>query len=408
MNRIKIKCKKIKWMLVVWLSGLAFIYAEDFFDVKERIIRDAWIKKFSLYISPTLSIDNLGYSSNIYSYQDIGEPDWTADVGINFSAAAIFKDRFIFVIDEFPYYSFYVKNKKEEAFNNKFQFTVYTHVGRFNLKYKFNQNYIRVQPNNEFGIRTRIREQNHAVSIDYGRHDRFYINIYAEQNQKEYTDERYLEEYDLYHLDREDTLLGISLNKRIFSRTRLSLNYEYYEYRFLQAADKDGIGGKLSLGIDFPEISRIKGSLRYGWKSFFPKSPAYTDYSKPFGSGTLSIKILRRFQFHFNYLVDNFFSFWNPNQYFDERSFEVGAEFYLSRRIKIGYWYHSGYLSFKNLADGIETRKDDFYSSRFSIGFRLFKKIGFALNYTIYRADSNQLDFTRSYDFIGGSIIHEF
>jgi hypothetical protein len=400
--------KKIKWIIIGWLSGMAFVYADDFFAVKERIIREAWIKKFSLYISPTLSITNLGYNSNIYSYQDIEEPDWTADVGINLRAASILKDRFIFMIDEFPYYSFYAKNRKEEAFNNKFQFAVYTHLGRFNLNYRFNLNSLRGRPSSEFGVKTRIKERNHSVSLDYGRHDRIYINLYAAQNQREYTDERYLEDYNLSQMDQEDLLLGIALNKRIFSRTRLSLNYEYYDSRFLHAPWKDGIGGKFSAAVNFPEISRIQGSLRYGWKSFFPKNPDYIKFSKPFGAGSFSIRVLRRFKFHFNYLVDNFFSFWNPDQYFDERSFEAGVEFYLSSRIKVGYWYQAGNLSYKNLVNGIETRRDDIYSARFSIGFRIFRKMGIALVYTTYRADSNQLDFTRRYNFIGGSIIHEF
>jgi hypothetical protein len=74
----------------------------------------------------------------------------------------------------------------------------------------------------------------------------------------------------------------------------------------------------------------------------------------------------------------------------------------------VGYWYQAGNLSYKNLVNGIETRKDDIYSARFSIGFRIFRKMGIALVYTTYRADSNQLDFSRRYNFIGGSIIHEF
>ncbi|NIM17548.1 MAG: hypothetical protein GTO45_36505 [Candidatus Aminicenantes bacterium] len=400
--------KKIKWLIFVWLWGMVLVNAEDFFKVKERIIREAWFKTFSLYFSPKLSITDLGYTSNIYSYQDIEEPDWTADVGINLSTAAILKDRFILTIDEFPYYSFYLKNKNEEAFNNLFQFAVYTHLGRFNLNYKLNLNYIRERPNSEFGVRTRLNEQNQVLSIDYGKHDRFFINLYAARNQREYTDEQYLQNYDLSHLDREDTLLGITLNKRIFSRTRLWLNYEYYVYRFLHASEKDGIGGKLSLGVDFPEISRIKGSLRFGWKSFFPKNPDFNDFLKPFGSGTLSMQMLRRFKFHFNYLVDNFFSFWNPNQYFDERSFSVGIEFYFNSRIKVGYDHRWGNLSFKSLLDGSVSRTDDFYRSSFSLAFRIFKKMGIVLDYTIYHADSTQLDFKRRYNFIGGKITHEF
>jgi hypothetical protein len=403
MNKIK-----IKWLILALLWATTLVYAEDFFKVKERIIREAWIKTFSLYFSPKLSITELGYTSNIYSYQDIEEPDWTADLGINLDAAAILKDRFILSVNESPYYSFYLKNKNEETFNNLFQFTVYTHLGRFNLDYRLNLNHVQRRPNSEFGIKTRYRERKHAFSVDYGRHDYFFINLYAEQDQREYSDDRYLQEYDLSHLDREDTLLGITLNKRIFSRTMLWLNYEYYTYRFLQSSQNDGIGGKLSLGVDFPEISSIKGSLRFGWKSFFPKNPDYNDYLKPFGSGTLNIRMLKRFKFHFNYLVDNFFSFWNANQYFDERSFGLGIEFYFNTRIKVGYNYRWGNLSFKSLIDGSVSRTDDFYRSSISIGFRIFRKMGIALAYTIYHADSTQLDFNRRYNFIGGNIIHEF
>lgn len=400
--------KKIIWSLILWFLAITPVHAEDFFKVKQQIIRDAWLKLFSLYISPTLSLTNIGYNSNIYSYQEIEEPDWTADAGINLGIAAILKDRFIFIINEFPYYSLYLKNKDEEAFNNKFQFAVYTHLGRFNLHYKINQNYIRERPNNEFGARTRQRERNQEVSIDYGRYDRFYINLYAARNQREHTDEQYLQDYDLSRLDREETTLGISLNKRIFSRTRLSLRFEYYDTHFLNASEKDGIGGKLSMGIDFPEISSITGSMRFGWNSFLPKNPEYSDYLKPFGSGSLNIRMLKRLKFHFNYLVASFFSFWRENQYFDERSGAAGVEYYLSGRLKIGYDYRAGNLYYKNLTDGNKTRADDFFASSVSMGVRLYKKMGIALTYTIYRLNSTQLDFTRRYNLIGGSIIHEF
>lgn len=400
--------RKIKWLLLLWLSAVVFIHAEDFFKVKEKIIQDTWIKMFSLYITPTLALTNLGYTSNIYSYQDIEEPDFTADMGINLGAAAILKDRFILMINEYPYYSFYAKNKKEEAFNNKFQFAIYTHVGRFNLNYRLNLDNIRERPNSEFGARTRHKEHSQAISIDYGKQHSFYVNLYAEQNKREYTDEQYLHHYDLSHLDRDEIFIGIALNKRIFSRTKFSLRFEYYDYRFWNTSERNGNGGKASLGIDFPEISSITGSMRFGWNTFQPKNPEYNNYSKPFGSGNLSIQLFRRFKFHFNYLVDNFFSFWNANQYFDEYSAAAGLEFYISGRLKLGCDYRAGNLIYRSLFDGSKTRTDDFYSSTVSFGVRIFRRMGIALTYTIYRMNSTQLDFTRKYNFIGGNIIHEF
>jgi hypothetical protein len=384
------------------------LQADDFFKVKQRIIENAWIKTFSLYIQPTLSLENLGYNSNIYSYREISEPDWTADAGVNINIAAILKNRFILMIDEFPYYSFYAKNKNEEALNNKFQFSLYTHLGRFNLNYRLNRNSIRGRSSSEFGPRTRRRENNHEFTLEYGRLDRFFLSLYGSRGNMEYTDDKYLENYDLSHLDREEIVIGTALNKRIFSMTQLSLNFDHYEYNFANDPAKDGVGEKLSLGIKFPEIGKVTGSLRFGWKSFSPDNPLYKNFSKPFGSGDLTIRMLRRVKLQFRYLVDNFFSFWSGDEYFDERSASAGIDYYFSRKIKIGCRYDRGALSFKKLGGGIETRSDDFEITEFSIGFRLFKKMGIALTYTIYSATSSQRDFSRSYRFIGGNIIHEF
>lgn len=390
------------------IPAMTFVHGEDFFQVKAQIIRENRLKIFSLYISPALSLDNFGYNSNIYAYQGNEEPDWTADVGLNLKVAAMLEDRFILIVNECPYYSFYAKNKQEEAFNNRFQFTAYTHLGRFNLNYRFILNNTRERPNSEFGARTRQKEQKHTVSIDYGRYDRFYINIYAEQSQKEYADERYLHDYNLSSMNRDDIILKIDLNQRIFSRTRISLRGEYYDYHFRHNSERDGTGRKFSLGVDFPEISSITGTMRFGWNSFFPKNSPYSHFTKPFGSGGVSIRMFNRFKFNFSYLVDNFFSFWDINQYFDERSAAAGVEFYFSRKIKIGYDYRAGNLIYKRLLDGSKTRSDDFSTSSLFIGVRIFRKMGIALTYTMYRMNSTIKDFNRKYNFIGGNIIHEF
>jgi hypothetical protein len=121
------KHKKIKWFFGLLILSVAVVHAEDFFKIKKQLIEEAQLKIFTLYITPALTIGNVGHNTNIYAYQDEARPDWTADVGISLRTASIMKDRLILMITEHPYYSFYLKNKQEEAFNNKFQFGAYTH-----------------------------------------------------------------------------------------------------------------------------------------------------------------------------------------------------------------------------------------------------------------------------------------
>src|SRR4030042_6643097 len=99
--------------------------ADDFFQVRENIIENSRFRLGFFYVTPLLSLENVGYSTNIYRYNDIAEPDWTADLGVDLRLAALLGKRFILVLKDNPYYSFYLENKSEEAWNNKLQFAVY-------------------------------------------------------------------------------------------------------------------------------------------------------------------------------------------------------------------------------------------------------------------------------------------
>jgi len=391
--------------------GTLFISADDFFKIKKQIVERAWKKAAFFYVTPTITLNNLGYTSNIYSYQELEEPDWTADLGLKLDVSSILGNRFILTVIENPYYLFYAENRDYRAFNNRLKATLYTYLGRINLKYQFNTDYTTGRPTPEFGVHVKMRLTGHEFSLDYGRYQNFFINLYFRQSKMEYDDEHYLGNYNLKSfLNREELRAGINLNKIIFSQTRLFLNYEYFEPKFDFETDRNGTGNQVSLGVEFPEISSIKGSLQFGLKVFNASSSLYKNYTIPFGSGKVSIDLFRRFKFHFSYRVDNFYTFWKGDQHYNQKSVGAGAEYYLSKRIKIGYQYRFGRLSYENLSlsDKEKTRQDNFYISTISLGIKIFKNMGIGLEYRMYRSDSSELGFTRSNDFIGGYFIHEF
>ncbi len=249
----------IIFFLCFFGSGSLFIWADDFFKIKKQIVEGAWKKAAFFYITSTITLNDLGYTSNIYSYQELEEPDWTADLGLNLKVSSILGNRFILTITEDPYYSFYAENKDQRAFNNRLKAALYTYLGRINLKYQFSDDYIRARPTSEFGANVRTRTNEHLLSLDYGRYENFFINFYLKQRKIEYDDEHYLGNYNLKHfLNQKELRAGVNLNKIIFTKTRLFLNYEYFEHTFDYEIIRNGIGGQLSLGMEFPEISSIK------------------------------------------------------------------------------------------------------------------------------------------------------
>ncbi|MCP4148719.1 MAG: hypothetical protein GY757_13310, partial [bacterium] len=227
-------CKQICLTALLMAISLPSLFGEDFFRIKEEITAEAWLKKSIFYISPTLNINNIGYNSNVYSYEYLDTPDWNADAGLTLDLAVLLKDRFIFQITETPSYTFYDENESERAFNNEFRFNAYTWLGKFNLEYQFEKLYLRQRSSLESGWRIRRWETSHRVSLDYGRRNRFYFNLYVQKRDLTYGDELLLDTFNMNRMfNRTEYLLGISANKNIFSRSTLAFQFEYFDDRFL-------------------------------------------------------------------------------------------------------------------------------------------------------------------------------
>ncbi len=399
----------ISVIFVCALSSL--VQAEDFFALKKRLVDNSRFQLGFLYINPFLTLENVGYTNNIYSYDNIVQPDWTADIGADIRVSSILGNRFILALRDRPFYSFYVKNKNEEAFNNNLNVALHSYLGRLNVTFEAERSTFRQRPTREFGARVRFTRESETLSIDYGKHTSFFLNVYAGVTRHSFEDDTYLgnAEFDLSRfLDREELNAGVNLNKMVFSRTRMYLNYEYFNYSFTHTPERNGDGSLVSLGFILPEIGHITGSVRVGYKFYSPRNPVYQDYSTPFGTGKLSFLLFRRLKLKIDYLLENFFSFYNPQQYYNDRSVGAGAEFYFTRNIKIGYEYHIGKMVFRNLSDGAVRRTDDTRRSAATFSVRMFKNLGIGLQYIRFQGESDESNFSRSYEFIGGYITHEF
>ena len=390
---------------------LSSAYGEDFFSLKKRLVDSSRYRFAFLYINPYLTLENVGYTDNIYSYDNISRPDWTADIGLDLRVSSILGDRFIVVLRDKPFYSLYLENKNEEAFNNNLNVALHTYLGRLNLTFEAERSSYRQRPTREFGSRVRFTREGETVSIDYGKHTSFFVNLYAGVVRHRFEDDNYLgnPEYDLSRLlDREEMNAGVNVNKIVFSRTRMFLNYEYFSYSFTHSPDRNGDGSLVSLGFILPQIGLITGSIRVGYKFYSPRNPIYQEYSTPFGTGKVSVMLFRRLKLKFNYLLENYFSFYNPEQYYNDRTAGLGAEFYFTRAIKVGYDYHVGRMTFRNLVDGALRRTDNTSSSTVTLGIRLYKNFGIGVQYVRFQGESDEFNFSRSYEFIGGYVTHEF
>ena len=129
--------KKICILLLATLFSFIispFLYSDDFFAVKSKVISESQFKLGFLYFAPLLLLENVGYTSNIYTYDDRENPDWTGDLGLGLRASAIVANRLILQAEDLPIYSYYLNNKNLRAWSNRFAAAAYSYIGPLNLK----------------------------------------------------------------------------------------------------------------------------------------------------------------------------------------------------------------------------------------------------------------------------------
>ncbi len=381
----------------------------DFQKVKEDIVQNSWKKIGFIYVEPSILLKNVGYNSNIYSFDEEATPDWTADAGLVVNFSALIGRRLILIVKESPYYSFFLENKGLQYFNNQISGTLHSYIGRFNLEYTYEASDMLSRPTVEFGNRIKTKKYINKLSVDYGDYSRSFVGFSARIEDLNYDDSDYSSGYDISsRLNREVSTFAVTLNRVIFTRTVLTFGWEYFNMIFDTDEIKNGSGGVLSVGIQFPEVSIIRGSFKIGMKYFSPDYDQAVKYSKPNGSGDVSIRLTKRFRLNIGYSIDNQYSFYEENQYFDLKRYTLGLDYYLGRNIKAGYSFSSGETVYKELS-GLETgRKDTIEQSEFKLGVRMSGDMEIGVQYTRYFGRSSFLEFTRNYNFIGGYINHEF
>jgi len=399
--------RRLHWPVIIWCAAVTLAYADDFYKTKEQIVRNSWLKTLNLYLTPPRLLVNFGYNTNVNAYTALKKEDWNVGGNVNVGAAMILKDRFIFQIEEVPGYTYYNSVHQMRVMNNRLKFAFYTHVGRFNFKYQLNLSSQQNRPNTEFGAETLTHEQTQDIILDYGRNNNFFIRFFGKYKHTSFENELYLDQFDLTKLEQTETNLGMGVNKRIFSRTFVYLNYFWYRNRFPHSPEREGDGGKAVVGFNLPEIGTITGGLEFGFKFFQPRIQRFDGFFKPFGSGNINLTFLDRFKFNIDYLIDQYFSFAEGNQYFYSATFGTNLDYYFNRTYKIGALYSWGNLSFRQMETGNVTRTEDFRRFGIVFGIRLLDNLALSLTYIHHTSESTVEYLGQEYSYIGGNIVYE-
>jgi hypothetical protein len=399
---------KIFLFLTLTLT-LTLLRSDDFFAVKDKIIDESRFKLSFLYFTPLVLLENVGYTSSIYTYESKEYPDWTGDLGLGLRASAIAANRVILQAEDLPYYSFYLENRNLRSWSNRFAAAAYSHAGPFNFKAGFRSNDLRQRPNLEFSRPYKYAFNEWTGAVDFGRHDNWFLTAYAAFSELVYDEDPYLGSYSLAEsLNHGENAFGLKFNKRVFTDTIVFVNYERSEYEFTVRPERDTKAQKLALGVEFPEIGALQGSFQIGIRHFEPGNALFKDVRRPSGRGDVQLTLAERLRLFVFYELDTLFSYGASDLFYDSSMFGGGAEVYLTRFLKGGASYQDGRMKYHSFLDLELQRRDRIRNQRYYLAVPFIGNTSLGFSNNVYRltSDALGLDYTRN--FWGGFISYEF
>jgi hypothetical protein len=402
--------KLFKFFLFLTLTlTLTLLRSDDFFAVKDKVISESRFKLGFLYFTPLMLLENVGYTSNIYTYETKEYPDWTGDLGLGLRGSAIAANRVILQAEDLPSYSYYLENRNLRSWSNRFTTTAYSYAGPFNFKAGFKRDDLRQRPQLEFSRPYHYRSSEWSGAIDFGRMSDLFVTAYASVSEMAYDEDPYLNSYNLADsLNHRKNVFGLQLNKRVFTSTFIYANYEHSDYQFDFHSERDAQSQQVALGVEFPQIGALQGGFHFGVRRLDPKNPLFRSSQSLSGRGDIRIALMERIRLSGFYALDTLFSYGASDLFYDHDMFGGGAEVYLTRFLKGGASYQDGRMRYHSFIDLALQRSDRIRSQRYYLAVPFFGGTSLGFAYNIYRltSDALGLDYTRN--FWGGFISYEF
>jgi hypothetical protein len=383
--------------------------ADDFFAVKDKIIEESRFKLSFLYFTPLLLLENIGYTSNIYSYQNAENPDWTADLGVGLRASAIIANRLILQAEDLPDYSYYLNNKNLSAWSNRFGANAYSYIGPLNFKAGYSRNELYQRPYLEFSRPFRYTNSEWSGATDIGRSSDLFLTAYVAFKELAYDEYPSLGSYNLAEmLNRRENVFGLKLSKHIFTATVVYLNYQISAYRFASGSGRDASAQTIGLGVAFPEIGVLQGSFQIGLSRVDPDNPLFKASQSLSGSGDVRLTLFKRLRFNLFYTLATNFSYGANELFYNNQSIGAGVDIYLARFLKVGASYTDGRLKYHSFLDLALQRSDHTRQQRYFLAVPLLGTMALGFAYNIYSLSSDVLNLNYTRNFWGGFISYEF
>lgn len=350
--------------------------------------------------TPTLSIKNLGWETNVFNSPDnpqeefiftpAGTINWWLRVG---------RARLVGV-DEVSY-SWFQKFPEQGGFNQSHSLTFEVPLAR--VKPYLTGAYL--DTNDRVGYEIDARARHTETTARGGVVTRLTaktgVDIYARYTRFRYTgDETFLDSTLAEQFNREAQGAGVTLRYALTPLTTLTLTGDWAEQRYEEQSTRDNSSLSIVPGVEFKPAALLKGTATVGYKRFDALNVDIPDFEGVVAKVDISYVLLGRTRFSVNVYRDIQFSFETLQPYY----LQTGLGGSIRQGLGMGWdvevrgaWYQLDYQTSTRADQILKGRVDEIVTYGGGVGYSLSSgsRVAFYIDYQ--ERSSPTLNF-RAYD----------
>jgi hypothetical protein len=295
----------------------------------------------------SLSVANAGYESDIYyGYLQDAVPDFTLSATVPVQVFLPLGKKVVLEASDSPQYLFYLKTRKERAWNNTIRGQLHFALDRFYFQASAGNSNVRQRLSSELDINVRLKEDRLNGTLLYQASQRASFAFLARATKYEHEDTAGEEGLIGNSLDRWEQYFDCIVYIQSNSQARFFVDGQYGTSEFTEAAEsfKNARSYGIFGGLDFipesgdeAESRRIQGRIGLGYMKFDMIDPERADGSGFMGNANISARMIKKTTLRAFFSRGFQYSIYSGATYYVSTNFGGGVGRLLKKHIFLSY-----------------------------------------------------------------------
>jgi len=344
-----------------------------------------------LYLTPSLSIDRLGYESNVLNTSGEPKADFTASVTPRTQIWVPFAKRALLTTNADVSFLYYQDTTARRSVNPSINTAAELYARRVTFLMEAGTARTFRQPNAEIETQVKQRNDTLGAGIRLAMFRGLSLGVSAFNRTTSYEDDASLAGVSLSEaLDRTEKGLRITLSERLTSLTTVGLSFETREDRFDRALNRNGDGYLVAGTIALAAKALVSGNVEVGYRKVNPESPLVPEFSGLMAKVAVESRLAGAYQLSLGWDRDLQYSFDQSRGNYVSNGFSARLRKQVASQFDASLGASRNLSSYRNLLDdagpGLSRERTMTYVA--DIGYRLRQDSRLAFGVTRTTRDS--------------------